>query len=474
MDNRKFLIIINRAHNTLKTQKNMNKLKLEKFTEVSDRARAKIYDLVLSHYKKYPNSPWSGKYLVELENAIKSFYEKLEEDYDLAFRDTLPDIMKDFYDRAVSEINKSGKYKAIVGAPDANRINYFLDSTYEQVAMKTRKMRFDHIKSLRNISADVLREASLTGATYKEVSQAMLDRAMKIKDFEFIDRSGQKWPSKSYFNTLARTELMNAARSSYDDKMADEGFDVMKLSTSGECCEKCARFEGKLFSLTGATPGLPTKQDLIDAGVFHPNCTHSYSLVPDYIVEEYRKQEKSSDSYFSGTKVVDLNQYRKDWDNELKHISEKESDGIGGVTGIGGTAINSLLRGTGSKGWDEDILRQWALDASSMFDHVKNINDVIVYRCVEYPSFLPAKGKTYIEKGFSSCSVAPLVNFGNTVIEIRVPRGCRGAYVESLSSCSYEHEFLLDKNTKFVILDKKTIKINGYNYDCVVAEVKND
>lgn len=264
----------------------MAELKLEKFEAVSDKARERVYELVLSHYKKHPNSPWSGKYLVELERSIKAFYNSLAEEYSTAFRDTLPDIMKEFYDRAVKEIKTAGKYKAILGTPDAKRINYFLDSTYEQVAMKTQKMRFEHIKALRNLSADVLREASLTGSTYKDVSKSMLARAMNIKDFEFIDNAGKKWASKSYFNMLARTELMNAARASYDDKMADEGFDVMRLSTSGKCCDKCAKFEGKLFSLTGATPGLPTKQDLIDAGVFHPNCTHSYSMVPDYIVEE--------------------------------------------------------------------------------------------------------------------------------------------------------------------------------------------
>ena len=30
------------------------------------------------------------------------------------------------------------------------------------------------------------------------------------------------------------------------------------------------------------TPGLPTKDDLIEAGVFHPNCTHSYAAVSDH------------------------------------------------------------------------------------------------------------------------------------------------------------------------------------------------
>ncbi|MBP5531714.1 MAG: hypothetical protein J6Y54_06780, partial [Lentisphaeria bacterium] len=144
---------------------------------------------------------------------------------------------------------------------------------------------FQHIKALRSLTADVTRQMSITGATRREVSKALLERAMDVPGFQFIDKAGTNWPLKSYFNTLARTELMNAAPASYDDKVTDEGFDVMKLTTSGHCCEKCARFEGRLFSLTGATKGLPSKDDLIEAGVFHPNCTHSYSLVPDYIRE---------------------------------------------------------------------------------------------------------------------------------------------------------------------------------------------
>ena len=275
----------------------------KRFDAISDRAREAVYQKVLAHYQKHPNSPWSGAPLRDLENTIRQFYEDLGLRYDDAFRDTLPETMKAFYDTAVKEMQNAGLRNAVIGRPDSGRIKYFLDSTFEQVAMKTDNMSFQHIKALRTLSADVMRQMSVTGATRREVSRAMLDRAMQIPGFQFIDKAGKNWPLKSYFNTLARTELMNAARASYDDKVTEEGFDVMKLTTSGDSCDKCGKWEGKLFSLTGATPGLPTKQDLIADGVFHPNCTHSYSLVPDYIVEtEYNeKGEKKEDENQAGT-----------------------------------------------------------------------------------------------------------------------------------------------------------------------------
>lgn len=264
----------------------MKPLPIQKFDAISERAREKIYALVRNHYQKHPNSPWSGKYLVELEKSIKAFYREMGVDYQEAFRNTLPDEMKEFYDAAVKEIRTAGTYKAVLGEPDAKRVKYFLDSSFQQVAMKTDKMAFDHIRELRKISAEVFRDMSLTGNTRREVSKALLEKAMKIPGFEFIDKSGSKWAAKSYFKMLARTELMNAARASYDEKMADEGFDVMKLTTSGDSCEHCAKWEGRLFSLSGATPGLPTKADLEADGVFHPNCTHSYSLVPTSLLPE--------------------------------------------------------------------------------------------------------------------------------------------------------------------------------------------
>ena len=49
--------------------------------------------------------------------------------------------------------------------------------------------------------------------------------------------------------------------------------DIVELANSGESCPACEKWEGQIFSLTGVTKGIPTKQDLIDDGVFHPNCT---------------------------------------------------------------------------------------------------------------------------------------------------------------------------------------------------------
>lgn len=251
--------------------------------EICEMARDAIMAAVQRHYQKNPNSPWSGVALADLERTLKALYKSWGIDIKDEFRKSLPEVMQGFYESAKEACSKDGKRRAIIGKPDEKRIKYFLDSTYKQVAMRTDKMEFDHIRQLRRISADVLRETSMTGATRREVSRKMLDRATQIPGFQFIDVAGKKWSNKSYFEMLARTELMNAGRASYDETCAEDGYDVMLLTISGDSCEHCRKWEGRCFSLTGATKGLPTKADLEAEGVFHPNCTHSYSAVPDYI-----------------------------------------------------------------------------------------------------------------------------------------------------------------------------------------------
>ena len=192
-------------------------------------------------------------------------------------------------------MTRSGVWHNVLGGPDTRRIQNALDSVYNNVALRTDKMTFDHIRQLRNFSAKVFREAAITGETRRQVSDRLENEALQVPGFQFTDIAGRKWSHKSYFEMLARTELMNGARDSYEQQCAAEGYNIMLLSVSGHGCEACAKYEGQYFSIGPNQYGLPTKDDLEAAGVFHPNCTHSYSAVPDYIIEkEFGKKEKGS------------------------------------------------------------------------------------------------------------------------------------------------------------------------------------
>ena len=269
----------------------------QKVSAICDKALEEMQQKVLAHYQAHPDSAWSGHHLVDLEKTVKEVYRSMGLSIGDAFRDGLNDQMRAMYDKAYEDVKKAGRRNAILGKPNVRLVKDYLKSSFEEIAMRTTQMSFDHVRALRSMAADVLRTASLTGASRAEVTKQFLARAEEIPGFKFTAANGRQWSNKAYFNMLARTELMNAGRAAYDQKCADEGCDLVQLDVSGNCCEACARWEGQIFSLTGATKGYPTKADLEADGVFHPNCTHRYTAVADWdavrrAAEEARKEDE--------------------------------------------------------------------------------------------------------------------------------------------------------------------------------------
>ena len=69
-------------------------------------------------------------------------------------------------------------------------------------------------------------------------------------------------------------------------------------------------------------------------------------------------------------------------------------------------------------------------------------------------------GKIYTEKGFTSTTICSdtMLPFGGskstkTVLDIYVPTNSRGAYIYKISEHPAEFEYLLDRNTKFKVID---------------------
>ena len=115
----------------------------------------------------------------------------------------------------------------------------------------------------------------------------MLSKVLDLPGFKFIDKAGRKWNTESYFEMLGRTVLMNSGRETYLNTCAEKGKDVMRVTVGGDGCDVCARYENQLISMTGKTPGLPTLDQAMKEGLFHPNCVHS--LVAEAGYEDFEK-----------------------------------------------------------------------------------------------------------------------------------------------------------------------------------------
>ena len=94
----------------------------------------------------------------------------------------------------------------------------------------------------------------------------------------FVDKSGRAWSMATYTEMLARTTTMQVYNKAKEIEFREHGEDLVIISSHPKACELCVPWQGKVLSLSGKNKDYPSMQEAVNAGLFHPNCRHTYSL----------------------------------------------------------------------------------------------------------------------------------------------------------------------------------------------------
>ena len=249
----------------------------EIYREARERLNAKLRAHVLSG-----KNPLEGAQLVKLIEDLTAAYSELEEAFRAEFGRAIPYVAESYYFDALHDLGNS-----VIGKIDKNKIEIFKHDAFNHVAGMTQNMLKTDVAFIRQAAADVFRLASATGITREEATQSLLGRILtRPEGFQFVDAGGRVWDNESYCKMLSRTVLLNAGRQTYFDTCAENGNDVVRVTVSGNPCPACAVWENRLLSISGATKGLPTVSQATAAGLCHPNCTHSFVAVGEFVMQE--------------------------------------------------------------------------------------------------------------------------------------------------------------------------------------------
>lgn len=89
-----------------------------------------------------------------------------------------------------------------------------------------------------------------------------------------VDKGNHPWSLDRYSEMLIRTKAVEARNTGLKNRLVENNYDLVQVSQHG-ATDVCAKWEGKILSITGATPGYKTLQDATEDGLFHPNCKHA-------------------------------------------------------------------------------------------------------------------------------------------------------------------------------------------------------
>ena len=196
---------------------------------------------------------------------------------------------------ATAELRDAGKTRLVKYDPDRTEAYFKIIAPLNGknlAAVFTDKLEDRLVRGLRASVVDVMRKAAVEGMSMREQNRAMQEAwAEDSRDgnlFRFVDNAGRSWENARYFQMNARTNAMRVANESRIDTFTENGFKYARISDDHPTeCKVCMAWQGRILQVAGDDGTYPTYDDAVEAGMFHPNCTHRL----EYIDEDLDKAE---------------------------------------------------------------------------------------------------------------------------------------------------------------------------------------
>ena len=222
----------------------------------------------------------------QILNEINTVLAKTNKDTTAWLNEVLPDVYKRGSEDAIKQIKYLGavpRNAAVFSAIDKRSVEVLISETQQAFATSLTTVGRTAGQALSQAVKDQIKielaTGRITGAARKQVSKAIVAQIKASGITGLIDKRGAQWTLERYSRMLALTKMMEARNTGMTNKALANGVDLVEI-TGGQSTHKvCAKWEGKIVSLTGNTPGYPTLADAQGEGLFHPGCQHHYNIV---------------------------------------------------------------------------------------------------------------------------------------------------------------------------------------------------
>ncbi|MGF9714984.1 phage minor capsid protein [Paenibacillus naphthalenovorans] len=200
---------------------------------------------------------------------------------------------------AINESYSLGAQEAVVGLQklglDVNSPETFArlhTAAIELIIANTSAMLMSGTAFVGRQIEDNIRQAGLqaiaqklsTGATIKETSRLIKEKLIQNGINAIRDKRGRLISLDVYAATVARTTTREATNTATTNQLEYLGYDLVKMSSHATTCPVCAAYQGRVYSISGNTPGYPKLSIAFSSGHanIHPNCRHIiFPYVPE-------------------------------------------------------------------------------------------------------------------------------------------------------------------------------------------------
>lgn len=130
------------------------------------------------------------------------------------------------------------------------------------------------------------------GKSLEDIKADFMEKSIFEEVINFPDKSGRLWLPEKYADMWARTRYGEISSDMTLTTMRDNNLDVIQISDHNTTTPICMEYEGRYFSISGKTAGLPV---YMVKAPFHPNCLHTEIVVETENIESKLKENKKRD-----------------------------------------------------------------------------------------------------------------------------------------------------------------------------------
>lgn len=152
-------------------------------------------------------------------------------------------------------------------------------------------------RATRDLLTQKLAEGIIGGKALQQVKKEIV-LTLQDKGLSALkDKAGRNWQLDNYADMLFRTKAVEARNRGLANRMAENGYDLVQVSSHPGSCEQCAPWQGKILSLRGATEGYLTVDKAQSDGLFHPRCRHAINVLIPSLANRTKAYDTASKTY---------------------------------------------------------------------------------------------------------------------------------------------------------------------------------
>jgi hypothetical protein len=288
----------------------------DKVAKNLDKAYREMLDYVVLQLAFNPSNPKAirqAEIMRQVNMMIKDLNKNMAEDIEKLIKKTF----RDGQAYQLLSVGEADTWTDAVKATSFNRIQQgkikaLMSDTYGDILLATNNTSVAIQGVVRDAVRDIAQYHSLQNTNYaqqaRELKKGLTKKGLSEKVVKngfvgIVDRAGRKWDVGTYSEMVIKTKTNQAFMEGIEHEMEEMGFDLAIISDHG-ASDACANWEGIVISMTGATEGYPTLDDVRATNeIFHPNCEHtvhpirSLDMLPDSEIDKHHAKMQAIGNY---------------------------------------------------------------------------------------------------------------------------------------------------------------------------------